>query len=262
MGVARVGMARVGVAAAAALTGGGAGLAAELVWAGRRPLPEFPDIDVSGVVPASAPSGEPPLRVVVLGDSTLTGPGLAAPEDIWLRQAIRRLRLRRAVCVVSLAVGGSRVSDVAARVDEAAVLKPDLAVVAVGSNDVIRGVPVQTLARKLGSVVDSLLDAAPVVAAANMGDLGNVLRFPAPLNIVLHMRSRQAARAIGATIERRRRAVLLDVTRSNPAFRDPGVFVADRFHPNAAGHAAWADSALPGMRLAFDRLFTAHSSPG
>lgn len=107
-------MARVGVAAAAALTGGGAGLAAELVWAGRRPLPEFPDIDVSGVVPASAPSGKPPLRVVVLGDSTLTGPGLAAPEDIWLRQAIRRLRLRRAVCVVSLAVGGSRVSDVAA----------------------------------------------------------------------------------------------------------------------------------------------------
>ena len=38
MGVARVGMARVGVAAAAALTGGGAGLAGELVWAGRRAL--------------------------------------------------------------------------------------------------------------------------------------------------------------------------------------------------------------------------------
>ena len=257
-----MGMARVGVATGTALTGAGAGLVAELVWAGRRPLPEFPDVDASGVVPASAPSDEPPLSVVLLGDSTLTGPGLDAPQDIWLRQAIRRLRLSRAVRVDSLAVGGSRVSDVAARVAEAAALKPDLAVVAVGSNDVIRGVPVQTLARKLGSVVDSLLDAAPVVAAANMGDLGNILRFPAPLNAVLRVRSRQAARAIGATLERRRRAVLLDVTRSNPAFRDPGVFVADRFHPNAVGQAAWADSALPGMREAFDRLLVSRAARG
>ncbi|MFZ1439531.1 MAG: hypothetical protein WAS75_10490, partial [Candidatus Microthrix subdominans] len=109
-----MGMARVGVATGTALTGAGAGLVAELVWAGRRPLPEFPDVDASGVVPASAPSDEPPLSVVLLGDSTLTGPGLDAPQDIWLRQAIRRLRLGRAVRVDSLAVGGSRVSDVAA----------------------------------------------------------------------------------------------------------------------------------------------------
>ncbi len=249
-------MARVGMATGAAASGATAGLVAELVWAGRRPLPQFPDVDASGVVPAWAKSDEPPLRVVLLGDSTLTGPGLAAPEDIWLRQAIRRLRLGRAVHVDSLAVGGSRVSDVAARVDEASALRPEVAVVAVGSNDLIRGAPVQAVARELGSVIDSLLEAAPVVAAANVGDLGNVLRFPAPLNTVLRLRSRQAARAIGAIVERRRRAVLLDVTRSNPAFRDPGVFVADRFHPNAAGHAAWADAALPGMREAFARLAT------
>lgn len=255
-------MARVGVATGAALTGAGAGLVAELVWAGRRPLPEFPDVDASGVVPAAAPSDESPVRVVVMGDSTLTGPGLDTPKDIWLRQAIRRLRLDRAVQVDSLAVGGSRVSDVASRVGEAAALQPDLAVVAVGSNDLIRGAPVQAVAHELGSVIDSLLEAAPVVAAANVGDLGNILRFPPPLNAVLRVRSRQAVRAIGAIVERRRRAVLLDVTRSNPAFRDPGVFVADRFHPNAAGHAAWANSALPGLREAFERVAPGRGARG
>ena len=47
----------------------------------------------------------------------------------------------------SLAAGGSRVGDVMARVDEAVALRLDLAVVAVGSNDLIRGMPAQTLAR-------------------------------------------------------------------------------------------------------------------
>ena len=69
------------------------------------------------------------------------------PDDICLRQSIRRLGLARAVRVQSLAAGGSRVGDVMARVDEAVALRLDLAVVAVGSNDLIRGMPAQTLAR-------------------------------------------------------------------------------------------------------------------
>ena len=61
-------------------------------------------IDASGRVHGRQDG--PPLTMVVLGDSTSTGPGLTDPEDTWFRQALAELDLPRPVEVVSLAVGG------------------------------------------------------------------------------------------------------------------------------------------------------------
>ena len=75
------------------------------------------------------------MRVVALGDSTLTGPGIADPSDIWLRQALHRMELEPSIEVISLAVGGSRVADVLGQATSAIDLHPALIVVAVGAND-------------------------------------------------------------------------------------------------------------------------------
>lgn len=197
---------------------------------------------------------EPAIRMVALGDSTLTGPGLETPEEIWLRRAVRDLNLNRSVEVRSLAAGGSRARDVAAHVDEALATKPDVAVVAVGSNDLIRGVPSRLIAKELGRLADALLETVPVVAVASIGDLGSIPRFRSPLSEVLRTRSRLASGAIAAMVSRRRGAVLIDVAPANAAFRGSGAFCADYFHPNTTGHALWGLAALPGLREAFGRL--------
>ena len=111
-----------------------------------------------------------------------------------------------------------------------------MAVVAVGSNDVIRGVAPQQLAARLAVVVVRLLETVPVVAVANVGDLGNVARFPPPLNEWLRRRSQWSSRAVEAMVADRDRVALLDVTTSNGAFRDRDMFAADLFHPTSAGH--------------------------
>jgi lysophospholipase L1-like esterase len=59
---------------------------------------------------------------------------------------------------------------------------------------------------------------------------------------------------IEAVVESHDRAILLDVTPADETLRDRETFLADLFHPGEAGHRAWADAALPGLRAAFERL--------
>ena len=160
-----------------------------------------------------------------------------------------------------MAVSGSRIADVAERLDEAIGLDPDLVVLAVGSNDAIRATPAQRFEARLDEVLSRLLDTAPVVAVANIGDLGNVARVRPPLDTVLRLRSRALCRRVERVVASHERAALLDVAETNEAFRDPNVFAADLFHPTEAGHSIWAEAALPGLRNAFDRLPSPADSP-
>ena len=189
---------------------------------------------------------------MVLGDSTLTGPGLAHPDEIWLRQALGELGLDRPVEVVSLAVGGSRAADVLRRVDDAVAVGADLAVVTVGAHDAIHGTPVVAFGRTLDAVLTRLLAELPVVAVSNLGDLGNIARVPPPLHHALRRRSRAICRRIEQVAARHDRAVVLDVTSTDVHFRDRGVFGPDLFHPNPTGHTIWATAAVDGLRRAVE----------
>ncbi|MGN6694989.1 MAG: SGNH/GDSL hydrolase family protein [Aquihabitans sp.] len=234
-------------ASTALLAGSLALLGAEVLWTARRRLPSLQGIDASGPVPGTAPDDDP-IRLVALGDSTLTGPGLNDPDDIWLRRSLAELRLERTVDVVSLAVGGSRVADVRAAVPEAIALDPHVVVVAVGSNDAIHGTGFRAFTEALDTVVAALLTQASAVAVCNVGDLGNVARVPMPLSSLLRQRSIAISRRIATVVAKHEGAVLLDVSASNVGFRDRGVFAEDLFHPNATGHALWAQAAQPGLR--------------
>ncbi len=229
-----------------------AGAAAEVAWTVHRPLPGLVGLDASG--PVAGGGGRPPVRLVALGDSSLTGPGLSDPDDIWLRRALRLVDHDRAIDVVSLAVGGSRAADVARRVDDALGLAPDVVVVAVGSNDVVHATPTRQVRACLDEVVGRLVAGAPAVAVANVGDLGNVARVRPPLAHALRIRSARVRRAIEDAVAAHPDAVLLDVTPADVAFRDPTVFAADLFHPGPAGHARWAEAAVPGLRRALGRV--------
>ncbi|MET0910253.1 MAG: GDSL-type esterase/lipase family protein [Ilumatobacteraceae bacterium] len=249
----------LGAAAVSAVTLSSA-IALEVRRATRLPLPTLEGIDASGTVDGRTDG--PPLRVVALGDSTLTGPGISDPSNIWLRKALGRLELEPAVEMISLAVGGSRVVDVLARVPEAIELEPEIVVVAVGSNDALHGTPARRFAGQFDELLDRLTAHVPVVAVANVGDLGNIARARAPLTTALRLRARTVCRTIERTVARHDGVVLLDVTPSNGPFRNPDVFAADLFHPSEVGHSIWAETVAADLRVAFDRLHAGRQHAG
>jgi len=227
-------------------------ITAEVLWAAHRRLPVGAEVDASGVLGADRTG--PPVRVVVLGDSTLTGPGLTSPDDLWVRQALSALDLDRPVELVSFAVGGSRVGDVRRRLDEALAVDAHAVILSVGSNDAIHGASARRFAADYNSLLTELLSRVQVVAVTNVGDLGNIARFPRPLRTIVRERGRTFCRIVDRVAGEHAQAVLLDVTPSNHYFRDRSLFGPDMFHPTSDGHSKWAEVAVPGLLLAFSRL--------
>ncbi|MEA2010378.1 MAG: hypothetical protein U9N78_06720, partial [Actinomycetota bacterium] len=80
-------------------------LAAQMVQTIQRPdLESFTDQDPSGVF---GDSDAPPLRMIVLGDSTVTAPGVDPLDACWARRTALFFSDRHRVDLVSVAVGGS-----------------------------------------------------------------------------------------------------------------------------------------------------------
>ena len=113
------------------------------------------------------PEGLPPQTVVVLGSSTAAGTGASAPDSSWVgRFRENFLALRPGSRVVNLARGGYTTyhllragdtagapagirPDTARNVAAAAVLRPDVVIVNLPSNDAAAGIPADVELRNL-----------------------------------------------------------------------------------------------------------------
>jgi len=219
--------------------------AAQMVQAIQRPdLESLTDQDPSG---SCGDQSLPPLRLIALGDSTITAPGVEPLDDCWIRRTARYLGDRHHVELISVAVGGSMIKDVRnIQVHEAIVRGGDLAVLCVGGNDALRMTPVSRFEAAYDQVVQSLVSAFPAVAVCGVGDLGTIPRLPALARGVARVRGRAIDHAIG------RVAHAYGVPKSQawgPAFDrfayDPDVWATDLFHASAEGHAMYADAAYP-----------------
>jgi hypothetical protein len=123
----------------------------------------------------------------------------------------------------------------------------DVAVLAVGSNDVLGWTPLHEVERSFRLLVTTLSERVPRVVVGGVGDLGLLARIPAPLSSVVSVRARQVDRAIRRACVRHANVSYVDVSCTDGAFRAGGrdVFTADLFHPNEVGHAIWAGVAGP-----------------
>jgi lysophospholipase L1-like esterase len=231
----------------------GAGyMAVQVRRAAHRPdLPSFGNQDISGVF---GDPGAPRLRVVAVGDSSLTGPGVEDVDDVWLRRLVHLYAARHRVELVSLGVGGSRAREVLeGQLDAAVALRPDIAVVTVGSNDAIRAGSVRRYAATLEVIVSRLEEVSGAVLLLGMGDLGSIPRVPPALRPYLTRRSRsfdragiRVAVAHPRTIKVHARGIMVTAFRA-----DPSLFAADQFHASAAGHAVFADAAAAAFEAAY-----------
>jgi lysophospholipase L1-like esterase len=236
----------IGVPSLALATAGG--LWVQALHSANAALPRFADLCASGNY--GDPSGEA-VRITILGDSSLTGPGLEQGSDIWVAQLVNRLPW--SVDLRSQAKGGSRVRDVLLhQAAEAALTQPDLFILAIGSNDALHATSTRQFRRDLEAVLNLLGHVAPVMSLG-VGDLSVIPRLPKSLRSLAAYRS--------ATIDQIHSEVadgVSQVTRvpvrelSDAMFRSPttDLFAEDRFHPNRLGHTAWADMFEPFLREA------------
>ncbi len=188
---------------------------------------------------ASAGSGE---RVVVaLGDSLTAGLGVAA-EEAW--PALVDARLRRegyAYRVVNAGVSGDTTAGGLRRVDWVLRSRPEVAVVALGANDGLRGLGTEAMQANLLAIVDRLRAGGARVLVVGMEVPPNYGSAYA-----------RAFRGVFVDVARRTGAALMPFLLDGVA-ADPRLNLADGIHPNAAGHRAIAERIWPHLVLLLAR---------
>lgn len=219
-------------------------IAGQVAYARFRGVPSFEGLDPSCVV---GDGGLPGLRLVVLGDSTVTAPGLDDPDASWPRIVARHLAGRYCVDLTSLAEGGAKSRDVlAGQLPRALTSRWNVAVVSVGSNDIMRFVPVWRFERRLDRIVAELKEVSDAVILFGVGDLGSIPRLPFPLDRIASGAG-HVADLVHRRVAARHDVAKIDQWRLTTEAFNSGIhmFSPDLFHPSPIGHQAWADALIP-----------------
>lgn len=232
---------------------GAAVVVAEALYAVLRPVPRLSETDPSG---SFGDRSSPTVRVAVLGDSSVTAPGVDNPDDIWVRRVCRRMAEQNHVVLESYAVGGSMAHDlIRDQLEPALLFKPDLVLVSVGANDAIKGISRRRFERNLDILIARLTASGATVIQSGVGDLGTIPRLYPPLREIMTRRStifdqvhKSVASRHGSHVVEQRldgRTIWLE---------DRELWAADLFHVSAKGHLRWANVAWETIEPLLSRL--------
>lgn len=225
-----------GVAAGAAL------LLAEVAYAVLRPTPLFPEFDPSTEL---GNSDHPDLRIAVLGDSTITAPGLAGPHESWIRLISERIASSgHRVILQSFAVGGSMAHDlVRDQLQPALAFDPDMIFVSVGGNDLLKGVSKKDFEESLDELIAGLTSSDAIIIQSGLGDLGTIPRLVPPLRNLISRRSDDFDEIHKGVAARHGSHVVEQRSDSRDIwYTDRSLWSADLFHVSAKGHERWANT--------------------
>ena len=187
-----------------------------------------------GLVAALVPRAQGAERVVVaFGDSLTAGLGVAA-EEAW--PALIEARLRREgyqYRVVNAGVSGDTTAGGLRRVDWVLRNRPQVAVVALGANDGLRGLDTDAMERNLLAIVERLRASGARVLVVGM-------RVPTNYGDAYT----QAFRDVFPDVAKRTGSALMPFLLDGVA-ADPRLNLPDGIHPNAAGHRVIAEHVWP-----------------
>ncbi len=188
---------------------------------------------VTTLVIALATSAFAEPAIVALGDSLTAGYGVA-PDESW--PALLQTELAREgyrYRVVNAGVSGDTTAGALRRLDWVLRVRPEIAMVALGANDGLRGLPVTAMARNLETIVERLRASGTAVLLAGM-------RVPPNYGDDY---AREFATAF-ADVARRTHVTLMPFLLDGVAAK-AALNQADGIHPNAAGHRVIAEHVWP-----------------
>jgi acyl-CoA thioesterase-1 len=171
--------------------------------------------------------------VVAFGDSLTAGFGVAAEEAWPARLQARLLRGGYPYRVVNAGVSGDTTAGGLRRVDWALKTRPEVAIVALGANDGLRGLSLPAMRDNLRGIVGRFQAAGVRVLLAGM-------RLPPNYGDEY---TRGFVEVFGA-VAREARVPLMPFLLDGVA-ADPRLNQADGIHPNAEGHRALAERVWP-----------------
>jgi len=171
-----------------------------------------------------------------LGDSITLGVGDPAPGGGWRGWAAFLAQSLPGGHLVNLAANGARAADVErAQLPRALELRPDVASVIVGTNDILRaGFDAAAIQAALAHVTGSLSAAGALVLTMRLPDPGLMLGLPPALARPLARRLQVINEAMDEVAARF--ATLHFDAAAEAAAYDRRMWSADRLHPSERGH--------------------------
>lgn len=195
-------------------------------------------------------SGGTQLKYVVLGDSTALSQGGDYVEG-YAMEVSKHLAKAARVTLINYAISGATSKDVAEeQLPGAVVEKPDIALIAVGANDVTHLSRTATIEKFINQAIDELAAANCNVKIILTGsaDMGSVPRFPQPLRWLAGKRTEQLNTVFERIVEARELTFAPIAKETGPVFRaNTDLFAADKFHPTNEGYDLWSKVVNTGL---------------
>ncbi|NUS72248.1 MAG: SGNH/GDSL hydrolase family protein [Corynebacteriales bacterium] len=190
-----------------------------------------------------------PIKLAILGDSSAAGLGaeIATETPGALIAAGLAKAVHRPVTLTNTAVVGAQSQHLYAQVEKTLPTKPDLAIIFIGGNDVIRRINPATATRHLAHAVTDLRAGGSEVIVCTCPDMTGMEPLHAPLRwLVKHWCREMATTQTVAVVSAGGRTVSLgDLLGEEFRLRPQELYALDRFHPNAQGYVLAAEVILP-----------------
>lgn len=182
------------------------------------------------------------MRILAFGDSLTAGYGLAEAETLAVQLSEALTKMGRAAVVINGGVSGDTTAGGAARIDWALADKPQVMILALGGNDMLRGLDPAAAKANLESIIVKARAAGVEIVLAGM---------LAPPNLGSEYKAEFDA--LYADLAKSHGLLFLPFLLQDVAL-ESGLNQADGLHPNGEGVAVMVRNLLPLVTEAMDRV--------
>ena len=187
-----------------------------------------------------------PIRILAFGDSITAGYGLPEADTLTTRLADALNKMGRTVTVINGGVSGDTTADGLSRLDWALADKPQIMILALGGNDMLRGLDPRSTRANLEGIIQKAQAAGVEIVLAGM---------LAPPNLGSEYKS--AFDAIFPELAKAHNLVFMPFLLQDVA-QVSALNQGDGIHPNSNGVAVMVRNLLPYVTQALDKV--EHSS--
>jgi acyl-CoA thioesterase-1 len=183
-----------------------------------------------------------PIRILAFGDSLTAGYGLAGEDTLTTRLTDALTKMGRPVTMINGGVSGDTSADGLSRIDWALADKPQIMILALGANDMLRGLDPSTTRANLEGIIAKAEAVGVEIVLAGM---------LAPPNLGPDYKS--AFDAIFPELAKAHNLIFMPFLLQDVA-QNSDLNQGDGLHPNGNGVAVIVRNLLPYVTQAMDKL--------